>query len=116
MDWCLWLDDDSGKPGIDDSRNPPKDGRNWMVANTSKQAMRLVIAHGPPIHMDLDHDLGEPEDRMGRDNSMFFLSWLEHHQPDCVKNMTWNTHSRNPDCNPKMSSFLDSWKRSLELP
>ena len=116
MGWSLWLDDDAGKEDMPD-RNPPVEvfKRDWKIATTSKQAMRLVVAFGPPEHMDLDHDLGQPEDRMGNDETMYFLKWLHHSYPNSILNITWNTHSRNPDRNKTMHSYLDSWKRSLDL-
>lgn len=114
MGWCLWLDDQAGKPDMP-GRQPPNDGRDWKIAQSSKQAIKLVALHGLPDFMDLDHDLGQPSDRSSLDDTMFFLHWLNWKFPDSIKTLTWNCHSRNPDMNKKMDSFLDSWKRGLDL-
>lgn len=120
MTWSLWLDDQANDPTMPDRSPPTNDPffhkRNWKIAKTSKQAMKLVNEFGPPTHMDLDHDLGQAPDRMGLDNTFHFLHWLSNRHPQSIRNITWTTHSRNPDCNKRMDSYLDSWKRSLDLP
>jgi hypothetical protein len=97
--WSLWIDDQLDEvPG---RKNPP----GFLGAKSVEEAKELVIAHGIPEFMDLDHDLGE-------ESVMTFLKWLADEFPDGPV-PEWEVHSQNPIGKQNINSFLDSWKRSL---
>ena len=97
--WSLWIDDQLDEvPG---RKTPP----GFLGAKSCEEAKELVIAHGIPEFMDLDHDLGE-------ESVMTFLKWLADEFPDGPV-PEWEVHSQNPIGKQNINSFLDSWKRSL---
>lgn len=55
---------------IDDERFPPNDGREWVIARSSQEAIFTVVARGVPIFVSYDHDLG------GDDTSIRFITWM----------------------------------------
>ena len=97
--WNLWIDDQLDEvPG---RKTPP----GFLGAKSVEEAKELVIAHGIPEVMDLDHDLGE-------ESVMTFLKWLADEFPDGPV-PEWEVHSQNPIGKQNINSFLDSWQRSL---
>lgn len=98
--WTLFLDDE---------RSPPITEDVVTVARSSQEAVALVEDLGPPSHVFLDHDLGDD------DTSLKFLRWLSQSYPEAIQGMTWTVHSENPVGSENIRSFLDSWKRSLDL-
>ncbi len=97
--WYLWIDDQLDE--VPARKTPP----GFLGAKTCEEAKELVIAHGIPEFMDLDHDLGE-------ESVMTFLKWLVDEFPDGPV-PEWDVHSQNPIGKQNINSFLDSWKRSL---
>lgn len=55
---------------IDDERDPPQNGNQWVVARSSDEAISIVKKLGMPDFISFDHDLG------GDDTSMKFIDWL----------------------------------------
>jgi hypothetical protein len=103
MCWSLWLDDQFKDPECP-ARHTPK---YFVPAGSCEEAIALVENLGPPKFMDLDHDLAD-----GRD-AMSFLRWLS----TAIKAPPeYRVHSANPVGRKNIESFMDSWKRSLELP
>lgn len=98
MNWKLWLDDQ-----LDTVRPCPV---GFTGAASSKEAMDLVLAHGPPEFMDLDCDLG------GDDSAMKFLKWL-HAEFGGEPPPDWSIHSRNVVERLNVQAYLSSWSRSL---
>jgi hypothetical protein len=82
----------------------------YTVARSSDAGKLLVQAHGMPLHMSLDHDLG------GSDTTMEFLKWLayEYFDPDMHDVPSYVIHSANPVGQKNIQAFMESWEKSLE--
>jgi len=108
MTWKLWLDD---------VRNPKIHARleyyqeweeeKYIWALNTVQAVYYVLMWGPPEFMALDHDLG------GSETTIDFLKWLQEKYPDCPPG--YACHTANPVGRENMISFMESWKKSLDL-
>ena len=105
MTWKLWLDDQLDDPDAPARHTPA----GYTGAKSSEEARELVIKHGIPQIMNLDHDLGDDDD------AMKFLHWLalefatEGPVPDFL------VHSANPIGSQNISSFMRSWARSTRF-
>lgn len=105
MNWKLWLDDQ-----LDDSSLPARQVPDGFIgAKTVDEAKALVLQHGPPIFMDLDHDLG-----VGGETPEF-LNWL-FYEYGAVEPPSYRIHSENCVGRPNIDAFMSSWVRSLSLP
>ncbi len=94
---------------LDDLRSPPNDGRNYVVARTPDEAMGLIRTRGLPAFMSLDHDLGPDLD------TMQFLQALYREFPCPPSFPAYHVHSANPVGRANIISFLESWRRALQL-
>lgn len=103
--WKLWLDDQLDDPAAPARHTPA----GYIGARSSAEARDLVIKYGVPEFMNLDHDLGE------NDRAMDFLHWLalEFATEGPVPNYV--IHSANPVGSANISSFMNSWFRSVGL-
>lgn len=45
---------------LDDERDPPSDGRTWVVVRSAEEAIDWMTEHGIPNYVSFDHDLGLP--------------------------------------------------------
>lgn len=107
--WRLFLEDQAYEEGLEEWRHCPP-GNDWRIALSTAEAIQLVINHGVPYQLQLDHDLGE------EDTSMNFLSWLFQMFPDAIDSITdWNVHSQNPNGADNINAFLRSWRKSRYL-
>ena len=91
---------------IDDERDPPNDGTEWVVVRNSKHACHWVAYYGLPDFISFDHDLG------GDDTSMKFLQWLAN---DCLEDgreftFGYYVHSQNPIGKANIEGFIESFK------
>lgn len=91
---------------IDDERDPPNDGTEWVVVRNSKHACHWVAYYGLPDFISFDHDLG------GDDTSMNFLQWLA---TDCLEDgreftFDYYVHSQNPIGKANIEGFIESFK------
>lgn len=77
---------------IDDERFPVAD--DWVIVRSSKEAINHVLAHGMPIEISFDHDLG------GNDTSRVFIGWmvdaLLDEQIAIPEGFSFSVHSQNP--------------------
>lgn len=93
---------------IDDVREPP-DG-TWTVARSSDEALKLVEDKGMPKIISFDHDLG------GDDTSMAFLKKLVDTIWDGKeKPPEYKVHSANPIGSLNIVSFMESWRKSINM-
>jgi len=100
MSWNLY---------IDDLRNPPAD-RDWLVCRSSQEALDLVMEIGMPTFISFDHDLG------GEDTTMIFLRRLVNEVWDgTAPPPAYQVHSANPVGAHNIASFMESWRRSMNL-
>ena len=104
MNWKLWIDDeafDEGKP----YRNPPE---GYFAAINVEDAIKITkILKSPPEFLHLDHDLGKGP------NVMEYLKFLFEAYP--TKCPEYIVHSANCVGRDNIISYLDSWKKSLDL-
>lgn len=99
MNWSLFLDD------LRDVSYVPHRS-NFKVARSTDEAITLVDKYGIPEFISFDHDLGET------DRAMDFLKILYSKFPDGPV-PEFQIHSSNPVGRDNISSYMDSWKRSL---
>ncbi len=107
----LFLDDERDSKTVHPKSRPGM----WTTARSSEEAKALVLEHGMPIRMSLDHDLG------GDDTTMSFLHWLSEQgglltrYPDGSHEgliPSYVVHSANPVGRDNMISFMESWSNS----
>jgi len=102
--WKLWIDDeayDKSKP----QRNPTDD---YLVATSVSEAIEITNKQkSPPFFLHLDHDLGKG----GR--VMDYLKWLNDRYPEYCPQYT--VHSENCIGRENIISYIDSWRKSLDL-
>lgn len=94
---------------IDDEREPPADGRDWVVARTYDEAIRTVLARGVPAYSSWDHDLGPGP------TAMDFAHWFAEHVLDgglSLAGFEFYVHSQNPIGARNIDSFLRNLKRA----
>jgi hypothetical protein len=95
---------------FDDVREPPNDGRDWVVARSFKEAVDLIDERGWPNFISFDHDMG-----YGALSGMEFAKWIVsgdlyevHRIPD---GFTFDVHSANPvgaeNIRSLMSQYLE---------
>lgn len=107
--WNLW---------IDDVRDPSFFSQDWeekqyVWATGVEQAIYFCRLWGPPAFMALDHDLGIDPLRGLKREVPEFLTWLQKEYPSDPPD--YSCHTANPIGEQNMTSFMDSWKRSLNL-
>ena len=100
--WSLWLDDQLDDPEVVGRKTP----EGFDGAKSTDEAAEFVRLWGPPVMMDLDHDLG------GGDSAMVFLRWLSEEFPYSCP--AYLIHSENPIGRENIVAFMESWKRSIE--
>ena len=99
---------------IDDLREPPKTGNNWLWARSVNEAKTAIMFYERQyqadfILIDLDHDAGD----YGWDGGDYIevLKWLEHQQlPDT--GYTFHIHTMKPVGRDNMRAIINSngWK------
>lgn len=67
---CVWLDD---------IREPPNDGRNWLCVSTAWQCIAVLQRNAGNVDtLSLDHDLGEHPDALKDPGTGYDVAcWLE---------------------------------------
>lgn len=92
---------------LDDERFPPEDDGDWTIARNFDEAVAIVVNHGLPSYMSLDHDLGE--DLTGYD----FALWIVGHALDnkLVWTTGWFVHSMNPVGAANIRALLDRFEQ-----
>lgn len=58
---------------LDDERDPPDNGVNWMVARSYNRFVSAITVIGQPDFISFDHDLGDDEEGTGYDCAMYLL-------------------------------------------
>ena len=107
--YVLFLDDERTIEQVDRTCWP--EGLSIIVARSSVESIRLVKElRGDIAFLALDHDLGGDDD-----TAMNFLRWYAssfYHTtiPE------YYVHSENPNGRDNIIAFIESWKRSQELP
>jgi hypothetical protein len=99
ISYVLWLDD-VRDPHTNDMRD------SFIIARNLETAKHAVVSYGMPLHLYLDHDLGESED------AMMFLKWLHGRYPKQPP-PTHTFLTSNPVGKENMRAFLFSWSKAL---
>ena len=95
---------------IDDQREPPKTGANWLWARSANEAKTAIMSYERQyqvdfIHIDLDHDAGDYACDGG--DYIEVLKWLEREQlPDT--GYTFHLHTMNPVGRDNMRAIINS--------
>lgn len=98
---------------LDDLRDPPNDGRRWVVARSCDEARRIITGGGgwSPFFVSFDHDLGdqgEPEE-----TGYTFAKWLIEQDLDrpgfLHSNFSYRVHSANPIGAENIRRLLDNY-------
>ncbi len=95
---------------LDDIREPPNDGGEWVVVRSYDEAVSTVQECGFPLFISFDHDLGD-QVPSGKD----FANWLVEKDLDTgamPDEFGFNVHSANPSGAENIRVLL---KRYLEL-
>lgn len=123
MGWNLFLDD---------IRNPEyvADGRDYVIARSFDEAVKLVEAKGLPDHIAFDHDLGwdeyvpeasgliviTEESGQAAKSGFDFAKWLVEKDLDFVISIpvtfSWGVHSSNPEGAKNIDGLLRGYMRS----
>lgn len=94
---------------LDDIRDPPRDGGEWVIARSFEEAVAIVTEHGYPTFISFDHDLGDNVPT-GKD----FANWLveldlaEGSMPD---DFGFYVHSANPTGAENIRGHLEQYVR-----
>lgn len=95
---------------VDDLRQPPKDGNDWLWARSVLEAKTIIILYErrnerEPIYIDLDHDAGDYAWDGG--DYIEVLKWLERQElPN--KDYTFHLHTQNPVGRDNMRAIINS--------
>lgn len=89
---------------LDDERDPPRDGQEWVVVRSYDEAVAYMADHGIPTFMSFDHDLG------GEKTGMDVAKWLVAHVLDRgldLSDFSFYVHSQNPVGARNIGMLLD---------
>jgi len=87
---------------LDDLRDPPADGHEWVVVRSYREAVAHMTEHGCPSYMSFDHDLGEAtphefDPPSGYDVAHWMVDRdLEHRGMWIPPDAQFHVHSQNP--------------------
>ena len=94
---------------VDDLREPPKEGNDWLWARSVSEAKTAIVLYDrqrskDAIHIDLDHDAGDYAFDGG--DYIEVLKWLEREQlPDT--GYTFHLHTMNPVGRDNMRTIIN---------
>lgn len=107
MTWNLFLDDERFPFWVYDR---PSEIGGFHILRSTEAAKGAVQAMGMPHLISFDHDLG------GDDKAMHFLNWLANEYWDGKSPIPdYRIHSANPIGQKNIESFMESWRKSLDL-
>lgn len=103
MSWNLFLDDE---------RDPPNDGREWVICRNVAVALAEIINRGMPSYISFDHDLGENEQtgydfvKILVDDAVDFPDRKDLQFP---ADFTFYVHSQNPIGKANIEGLLNNY-------
>lgn len=96
---------------LDDERDPPDDGRVWLVARSYEAAKALIEWFGCPYYISFDHDLGDG--LTGYDLAKYLVEKdIENRIIPC--NFTFYVHSQNPIGKANIEGLLNNYLKYIE--
>lgn len=105
---------------IDDEREPPNDGRQWIVCRNQHQFIQCVFDHNKylPNFISFDHDLGEKEPS-GHEIAKWIVNMVLDDIVYLPKDFDFYVHSQNPigkkNIEGLLNPFLEAIKKSYEI-
>jgi hypothetical protein len=108
---------------LDDYRNPPTIGSNWVVVRSCDEAKKYVIEHGLPEFWSFDHDLSERHycgDYSQNNTGYDFVKWLieeyavkqGHDISDSLA--LYAVHSMNPEGKARIIKLIEDYLKTCE--
>lgn len=101
---------------IDDERDPPNDGREWVVARDQFNALMEIFVRGMPKYISFDHDLGENK-YTGYDIVKEIVE-IDMNNSDSKYNFSENfdfyVHSQNPVGKANIEGLLNGYFKAKE--
>lgn len=98
---------------IDDERDPPKDGREWVVCRSKMQVIAAVYDKGMPSYISFDHDLGEDEET-GYDIAKWIVNQELAGSLNIPDDFDFYVHSQNPVGKANIEGYLDGYLKAKE--
>jgi hypothetical protein len=93
---------------LDDQRDPPADGGNWIIVRSYTEAIDTLEAIGMPYFITFDHDLGE--EKTGFD----ITKWIVNRDIDLEGkfipvDFRFYVHSQNPIGASNINNYLANY-------
>lgn len=96
---------------LDDERDPPNDGRKWVIARSVDSATWLIEKFGCPHFISFDHDLGYGS--TGYDLAKYLVEEdIQNKILPC--NFTFYVHSQNPIGKANIEGLLNNYLKYIE--
>lgn len=92
---------------LDDEREPPSDGGEWVIVRSYDEAVLLMQERGCPIYMSFDHDLGEG--RNGLDVAKWMIDQDLVERDFMPDGFQFYVHSQNPVGAKNINTLLLSY-------
>jgi len=95
---------------LDDERDPPEDGQDWLVFRSSSHAVAFMLLRGIPNYVSFDHDLG------GDDTSLNAIEWMIAVLVENKKKRFFDfyVHSQNPIGKKNIEDYFKSFDKFAE--
>lgn len=91
---------------LDDERDPPNGGREWVVCRTVGEAKATIMDRGFPAFISFDNDLGEGQPE-GRELAKAIVD-LDIVFECMSPNFGWYAHTQNPVARDAINGLLES--------
>ncbi len=92
---------------LDDERDPPRDGKTWIIARSANAAQAIVIARGFPQHISFDNDLGSEVE--GRHFALWLIDQELEGKGKFPIDFTFYVHSQNPVAAKAINDLLNRY-------
>jgi hypothetical protein len=93
---------------LDDVREPPIDGNQWVLVKSFKEFKNWIKNHGVPAVISFDHDLG-----LCQKSGMDAAKWLVEQDMICnihiPRNFQFFVHSANPCGRANIQGLLQNY-------
>lgn len=91
---------------LDDIRDPPLDGSDWVVVRSYNEAVETIKLMGFPVFISFDHDLNE--EKTGKDFANHIIELdLEHNI--IPEDFSFYVHSANPIGKQNIASIMQGY-------
>ena len=104
---------------LDDEREPPNDGCDWLIVRNIREAVHVLTMHWNKIDfISFDHDLGLGDSVDGFENTgMGVARWIIEQCLDdkftLHDNFSWYVHSQNPVGAENINSLLTNFVNNM---